>query len=256
MIDRRKFLATASLAAASASSSRWAIAQSPKPLSILILGGTRFIGVEMTELALKRGHKVTFFNRGKTNADLFPDIERIKGDRNGEIAGLKGRKWDAVIDNSGYFPRAVTLTAELLASSVSQYLFVSSISVYPDFTAPRDETSPVGKLKDESIEKVDNDTYGPLKAPRDGSSVPRQGPLRANRRLRKRVSHSKLHHHMSRHRVVLQRIRRKILPVTTPLEPTVRHLTHEHEVRVDPCAAVLQPSSDLHRPPHILRPHG
>ena len=162
MINRRKFLAAASLAAATAS--RWSIAETRKPLSILILGGTRFIGVEMTELALKRGHKVTFFNRGKTNADLFPDIERITGDRNGEIDGLKGRKWDAVIDNSGYFPRAVKLTAELLAPSIAQYLFVSSISVYPDFKAPRDETSRVGKLDDESIEKVDNDTYGPLKA--------------------------------------------------------------------------------------------
>ena len=166
MIDRRRFLVAASLAAAvaAAASSPRAVAQTRKPLSILILGGTRFIGVEMTDLALKRGHKITFFNRGKTNADLFPDIERIKGDRNGEIAGLKARKWDAVIDNSGYFPRAVKLTADLLAPSVSQYLFVSSISVYPDFKAPRDETSPVGKLKDETIEKVDNDTYGPLKA--------------------------------------------------------------------------------------------
>jgi len=69
MIDRRKFLAAASLAAAAAGS-RWSMAETRKPLSILILGGTRFIGVEMTELALKRGHKVTFFNRGKTNADL------------------------------------------------------------------------------------------------------------------------------------------------------------------------------------------
>jgi 2'-hydroxyisoflavone reductase len=163
MIDRRKFLAAASSVAAAASSG-WTIAQGRKPLSILILGGTRFIGVEMTELALKRGHKVTFFNRGKTNTDLFPEIERITGDRNGEIDGLKGRKWDAVIDNSGYFPRAVRLTAELLAPSISQYLFVSSISVYPDFKSPRDETSAVGKIKDESIEKVDNDTYGPLKA--------------------------------------------------------------------------------------------
>lgn len=163
MIDRRKFLATAATLAA-ASSSRWALAQTRKPLSILILGGTRFIGVEMTELALRRGHTVTFFNRGKTNTDVLPDIERIQGDRNGEIDGLKGRKWDAVIDNSGYFPRAVKLTAELLAPSISQYLFVSSISVYPDFKAPRDEKSAVGKLKDESVEKVDNDTYGPLKA--------------------------------------------------------------------------------------------
>ena len=165
MVDRRTFLATASLAAAACvAPSRWALAQTRKPLSLLILGGTRFIGVEMTELALKRGHTLTFFNRGKTNADLFPDIERIKGDRNGEIDGLRGRKWDAVIDNSGYFPRAVKLTAELLAPSVSQYLFVSSISVYPDFKAPRDEASAVGKLKDESIEKVDENTYGPLKA--------------------------------------------------------------------------------------------
>jgi 2'-hydroxyisoflavone reductase len=144
--------------------SRWALAQTRNPLSLLILGGTRFIGVVMSELALKRGPQITFFNRGKTNADLFPDIERIKGDRNGEIEGLRGRKWDAVIDNSGYFPRAVKLTAELLAPSVSQYLFVSSISVYPDFKGPRDESSAVGRLKDETIEKVDNDTYGPLKA--------------------------------------------------------------------------------------------
>jgi 2'-hydroxyisoflavone reductase len=163
MIDRRRFLAAASLAAATAGS-RWVGAETRKPLSLLILGGTRFIGVPMTELALKRGHKVTFFNRGRTNADLFPDVERIQGDRNGEIDGLRGRKWDAVIDNSGYFPRAVKLTAELLAPSISQYVFVSSISVYPDFKAPRDETSAVGKLKDETIEKVDNDTYGPLKA--------------------------------------------------------------------------------------------
>ena len=165
MNGRRKFLVNASLAAAAgAASSLWAQDKGRRPLSLLILGGTRFVGVEMTELALKRGHQVAFFNRGRTNADLFPEIERIKGDRNGDIDGLKGRKWDAVIDNSGYFPRAVKLTAELLAPSVSQYLFVSSISVYPDFKAPRDETSAVGTLKDETVEKVDDNTYGPLKA--------------------------------------------------------------------------------------------
>src|SRR5678816_4796723 len=73
-----------------------------KPLNILILGGTRFIGLHMTSLALQRGHRVTFFNRGKTHTDRFPEIERIKGDRNGEIDGLKERSWDVVIDNSGY----------------------------------------------------------------------------------------------------------------------------------------------------------
>jgi nucleoside-diphosphate-sugar epimerase len=99
-----------------------------KPLRILILGGTRFIGLHMTALALERGHSVTFFNRGKTKADRFPQVERIKGDRNGEIDGLKDREWDVVIDNSGYVPRHVRLTAELLAPKVRQYVFTSSIS--------------------------------------------------------------------------------------------------------------------------------
>jgi 2'-hydroxyisoflavone reductase len=164
-MERRTFLAAA--AALAAVTPAWA-AKAPrkaeKPLKILILGGTRFIGLHMTALALARGHTLTFFNRGKTRTDRYPQVERIKGDRNGEIDGLKDREWDAVIDNSGYVPRHVRLSAELLAPRVTQYVFVSSISVYPDFSVPRDEKSPVGKLADESIEKVDGDTYGPLKA--------------------------------------------------------------------------------------------
>jgi 2'-hydroxyisoflavone reductase len=135
-----------------------------KPLRILILGGTRFIGLHMTALALERGHTLTFFNRGKTHTERYPEVERIKGDRNGEIDGLQGRRWDVVIDNSGYVPRHARLTAQLLAPSVRQYIFTSSISVYPDFAVPRDEKSAVGKLADESTEKVDGETYGPLKA--------------------------------------------------------------------------------------------
>jgi len=135
-----------------------------KPLKILVLGGTRFIGLHMTALALQRGHTLTFFNRGKTKADRYPEVERIKGDRDNQVDGLKDREWDVVIDNSGYVPRHVRLTAELLAPKVRQYVFTSSISVYPDFSVPRDEKSPVGKLADETIEKVDGETYGPLKA--------------------------------------------------------------------------------------------
>ena len=135
-----------------------------RPLNILILGGTRFIGLHMTSLALERGHKVTFFNRGKTHTDRFPEIERITGDRNGQVDGLKGRKFDVVIDNSGYVPRHVKLSADTLAPNIRQYVFISSVSVYPDFSVPRDENSPVGKLADETIEKVDGETYGPLKA--------------------------------------------------------------------------------------------
>jgi 2'-hydroxyisoflavone reductase len=151
-------------AAAAASTAIPAFGRKIRPLDILVLGGTRFIGLHMTSLALERGHRLTFFNRGKTHTDRFPQIERIKGDRNGEIDGLEGRKWDVVIDNSGYVPRHARLTAELLAPNVRQYIFVSSISVYPNFAEPRDEKSAVGKLPDETIEKVDGETYGPLKA--------------------------------------------------------------------------------------------
>jgi nucleoside-diphosphate-sugar epimerase len=161
-MKRRTLLALAAAGAFSAAMPSFG--RKIKPLRILVLGGTRFIGLHMTALALERGHTLTFFNRGKTKTDRYPEVERIKGDRNGEIDGLKNREWDVVVDNSGYVPRHVRLTAELLASQVRQYVFTSSISVYPDFSVPRDEKSPVGKLPDETIEKVDGDTYGPLKA--------------------------------------------------------------------------------------------
>jgi len=161
-MKRRTLLALAAVGATAAALP--AFGRKIKPLKILILGGTRFIGLHMTALALQRGHTVTFFNRGHTKADRFPEVERIHGDRNGQIDGLKGRAWDVVIDNSGYVPRIVKLSAEMLAPQVRQYVFTSSISVYPDFSVPRDEKSPVGKTPDESVETIDENTYGPLKA--------------------------------------------------------------------------------------------
>jgi 2'-hydroxyisoflavone reductase len=136
----------------------------PKPLSILVLGGTKFIGVHIVELALKRGHTVTLFNRGKTNADLFPQLEHLKGDRDAQLDSLKGKRWDAVIDDSGYVPRHVRLSAELLAANVQRYLFISSISAYASFAQANTEDSPLGKIADETTEKVDGGAYGPLKA--------------------------------------------------------------------------------------------
>jgi 2'-hydroxyisoflavone reductase len=162
-MKRRTLLSMAAAGALASLSPAWA-AKKSKPLKILILGGTRFIGLHMTALALERGHTLTYFNRDKTKTDRYREVERIKGDRNGQIEGLKDREWDVVIDNSGYVPRHVKLSAELLAPKVKQYVFTSSISVYPNFSEPRNESSPVGKLADETVEKVDGETYGPLKA--------------------------------------------------------------------------------------------
>jgi 2'-hydroxyisoflavone reductase len=110
------------------------VARATDPKRILILGGTGFLGPAIVEHAVGRGHEVTLFNRGRTNADLFPELEQLRGDRNtGELDALRGREFDAVIDTSAYVPGHVTAAAELLKDQVGQYLLISSISVYPSF---------------------------------------------------------------------------------------------------------------------------
>lgn len=165
-LTRRKLMqiGTAGTVAAAAPWS-WATSQSPS-LNILILGGTAFLGPALVDNAIARGHKVTLFNRGKTNSDLFPELESLRGDRDDQLEALEGREWDAVIDTSGYIPRHVQLSAELLAPNVKQYLFVSTISVYSDFSQPGldEQSGPIGTLDDPSVEQVTGETYGPLKA--------------------------------------------------------------------------------------------
>lgn len=135
-------------------------------MKILILGGTVFVGRHLVEAAQARGHEVTLFNRGRHNADLFPQVEKLRGDRDGgDLDALAGCSWDAVIDTCGYIPRVVRQSAKLLASSVSSYAFISSISVYADTSAPGvDEDSLVGTLEDAATEEITGETYGPLKA--------------------------------------------------------------------------------------------
>lgn len=137
---------------------------SHKPLDILVLGGTGFIGPHMVREALRRGHSVTLFNRGRTNDEIFDDLETIKGDRGGDLEALKGRRWDAVIDNSGYVPRHVQNSARLLSPNVGFYLYISTVAVYADFTRLNDEDAPLATIEDETIEEVTGEAYGPLKA--------------------------------------------------------------------------------------------
>jgi 2'-hydroxyisoflavone reductase len=138
--------------------------RAPKPLRILILGGTGFLGPHLVENARGRGHTLTLFNRGKTHPELFPDVEQLRGDRNGQLDALKGKKWDGVIDTSGYVPRLVKMSADLLAPAVKQYVFISSISVYPDDVKPgANESTPVQPLTEPGSEEV-RKHYGALKA--------------------------------------------------------------------------------------------
>jgi 2'-hydroxyisoflavone reductase len=132
-------------------------------MKLLVLGGTKFLGRHVVAEALAAGHEVTTFSRRRTNPDLFPEAERLRGDRDGDLQALQGRDWDCVIDTSGYVPRVVRQSGELLRDRVGRYVFVSSISVYADFSAPFDETAPTGELDDPATEDVDA-SYGPLKA--------------------------------------------------------------------------------------------
>jgi 2'-hydroxyisoflavone reductase len=130
---------------------------------LLVLGGTLFLGRHVVEAALARGHDVTLFNRGQTNPGLFPEVEHLHGDRAGDLSALRGREWDAVVDPSGYVPRVVRASTELLADATGHYSFVSSISVYRDLASEGiTEDYPLAELPEES-EEVER-YYGALKA--------------------------------------------------------------------------------------------
>lgn len=142
-----------------------------RPLRILVLGGTAFLGPAVVDCALERGHTVTLFNRGRTNTGLYPDLEKLVGDRDGDLKSLEGRTWDVVLDTSAYYPKVVEDAANLLKDKVGLYVFVSSISVYADFTRRGlNETSPVAVVTPEEVAAVDSTrkitaaNYGALKA--------------------------------------------------------------------------------------------
>lgn len=134
-------------------------------MRILILGGTRFLGRAFVEIALDRGHTLTLFHRGRSGPDLFPQAEHVLGDRDGGLAPLTGRIWDALVDPSGYLPRLVAASCAALAPQVGRMLFVSSISALAEPLAPgATEDAPVATLADPTVETIDGTTYGGLKA--------------------------------------------------------------------------------------------
>jgi 2'-hydroxyisoflavone reductase len=182
MIRRRDFLggslAAAALAACSRKSSPPPPAPAGKALKILVLGGTGYLGPAVVNFAKTRGHVLTLFNRGKTNPGMFPDIEQLHGERDGKLDSLRGRSWDAVIDDTGYVPRVVRQTVELLEPSVKRYLFTSTLGVYSDEkTLDQDESAPLLKMPpgEENSEEV-RKHYSALKATCEGVVTGVYGP--------------------------------------------------------------------------------
>ncbi|WP_448478502.1 NAD-dependent epimerase/dehydratase family protein [Pseudoxanthomonas mexicana] len=183
MTTRRDLFKLGALAAAaaalpsfaSAASEAKPVAKAAKPLNILILGGTGFTGPFQVDYALKRGHKVTLFNRGKRPSPEWPAaVEQLHGDRNtGDLSALKGRKWDVCIDNPTSLPFWVRDAGQVLKGNVGHYLFISTISVYADGSKPGiNENSPLAQYKGKDAMAETQQTlradienlYGPLKA--------------------------------------------------------------------------------------------
>ncbi len=177
--NRREFLrysaatgALLGLPSAAALAQDKSTAEAPaRKLSMLVLGGTGLIGPALVEYAQARGHTVALFNRGKTNTHLFPDVEKLRGDRNPDkgdgIKALEGRKFDVVFDDTGYYPRHVKASAELLAPNIGHYVFISSISCYArNDIEGLDESGELATMSDPTLESMGKnyEHYGALKA--------------------------------------------------------------------------------------------
>jgi 2'-hydroxyisoflavone reductase len=191
---RRDFLAASAAMTASALIVRSGLSQvnltRGAPLNILILGGTGFLGPATVDAAQARGHKVTLFNRGRREkyVGVRDNTEKLYGNRDPDkhaqsktvegkevedesspkgLKELEGKKWDVVIDNSGYVPRIVKASAELLAPNVGNYIFISTVSVYKNNDKPgKDESDEIGVPADPATEQMGAqfENYGPLKA--------------------------------------------------------------------------------------------
>ncbi len=168
--SRREFLQVTAAGALIASCSALRDTKAPEKKRLLVLGGTGFIGPALVELARQRGHTVTIFNRGKTRPGLFPDVEKLQGDRDpqkGEgIKSLAGRQWDVVFDDCGYFPRHVKASAELMGPNIGHYIYVSSISCYAkNDVEGGNEDAELARLADPTVETMGKsyENYGGLK---------------------------------------------------------------------------------------------
>ena len=134
-------------------------------MKLLVIGGTLFLGRHLVDAALAAGHQVTLFNRGRTNPDLYPGVETLRGDRTTDLQLLDGRRWDAAVDTCGYLPGPARASAERLRHAVGHYTFISSISVYEGSPpAGAGESTPLQTHPEGApVEEFRAEHYGSLK---------------------------------------------------------------------------------------------
>jgi nucleoside-diphosphate-sugar epimerase len=170
-MHRRDFITSSAFAVLATALPALADTALPKPMRLLILGGTGFIGPHQVRYALARGHHVTVFNRGRQKEAWSGPVEELLGDRNGDLKSLEGRGWDVCIDNPASLPVWVRDAARVLKGHIGQYVFISTISAYAANDKPVDETAPLATYNGddpmaETIKSLSANPrlYGPLKA--------------------------------------------------------------------------------------------
>src|SRR6056297_3199796 len=131
-------------------------------MKILIIGGTIFLGKHLVKIIDNEKHDLPIFHRGNHNIELDENVEEILGDRRENLDLLKNQKWDVVIDTCGYFPEDVKKSVEYLKDKTNKYIFISTISVYKDFSEKIDESSEINYKKGK-LDKEDGNNYGPLR---------------------------------------------------------------------------------------------
>jgi 2'-hydroxyisoflavone reductase len=146
-------------------------------MRILMIGGTRFVGRHVVDAALAGGHDITLFHRGRTGAELFPEVDHRLGDRDSDLSALADGEWDATVDTCAYFPRQVQSLADALGGRGGHHLIVSSVSAYAPPDGPGlTEDAPLAELDDPTVEEVTGETYGGLKVLCERAAVERHGP--------------------------------------------------------------------------------
>ena len=146
-------------------------------MRILVLGGTSFVGRAIVDDALRCGHEVTLFSRGRTGSELFPGVPRLTGDRDtGDYAALRDGRWDAVADVSGYVPRHTGQAMDALGDRVGRYLFISSHAVYQHAgVGPGSTEDTPRRPAVRDTEELSGETYGPLKVACEDDVLARYG---------------------------------------------------------------------------------
>lgn len=142
--------------------------ENPMMKKVLILGGSNFIGRHLVESLLDSdSYDITLYNRQKTNPELFPELKKVKGERQKmAISNLKGSDWDYVIDLSAYFPADLRDSLETLGE-VGRYVFISTCSVYDmEDTSNRLKQEDAPIVKCTKAQEVDTgvQSYGARKA--------------------------------------------------------------------------------------------